>query len=83
MIYRLGLNYRVQSSGSVSQGNVFGNEYFVNPIRRRPHGHGHRSWCHTVPKMEISEIIDKLNDFYEGKVFHDLYVLLRSCSKQV
>ena len=33
--------------------------------------------------MEISEIIDKLKGFYEGKVFHDFHVLLRSCSKQV
>ena len=33
--------------------------------------------------MEISEIIDKLQGIYDGKVFHDFYVLLRSCSKQV
>ena len=42
-----------------------------------------RSQCRTAPIMKISEIIDKLKDFYEGKVFHDFYVLLRSCSKQV
>ena len=82
-IYPLDLNDRLQGTGSVSQGNVFGNEYFANPIRRRPRGHGHRSRCRTAPKMEISGIIDKLKGFYDAKVCHDFYVLLRSCSKQV
>ena len=83
MIYPLGHNDRVQGTVSVSQGNVFSNEYFANPIRRRPMGHGRRSLCRTAPKMEMSGIIDKLKGLYEGKVFHDYYVFLRSCSKQV
>ena len=69
--YPLGLNDGAQGTGSVSQGNVFGNEYFAYPIRRRPRGHGRRRWCRSAPKMEISEVIDKLKGFYEGKVFHD------------
>ena len=71
VIYPLGLNDRVQCTGSVSQGIVSGNESFANPIRRRPQGHG----CHkrgTAPRVGISDIIDGLVCFYDGKRFHDL-----------
>ena len=75
---------RVQVTGSVSQGDVFGKEYFANPIRRRPRAHGCRSQCRTAPKMEISGIIEKLKSFYVGKVFHGKHrVLEKLCSSEV
>ena len=43
--------YPLGFSDSVSQGNVFGNEYFAHPIRRRPRGHGHRSRCRIASKI--------------------------------
>ena len=83
-VYPLGLNDRIQGSGSVSQNNniVNDNVYFSQSVRRRYRSHGNRrnrrENRNLREEVDIDEVFDQLKNKFDNQEFYNCYVLLKS-----
>ena len=88
-IYPLGLNDRIQGSGSVSQNNniVNDNVYFSQSVVRRNRSHGNRRNRreNRINRLEINieELYDQLKGWFDNQEFNKCFVLLRSFSLKI